>query len=248
MEAAKYGPFGNTQRKDAWWSAPLATAGGLAIAGAYLTWAALQGEYYEFGPYLSPLYAPFFKPDWLGNYSPALLILWAPGGFRATCYYYRKAYYRSFFASPPACSVQGVSRKSKYLGETSFPFVLQNAHRYFLYLALVFNVILWVDALRSFSFAGEFGIGLGSVVMTINAFLLMMYSFSCHCFRHLMGGKTDCFSNSHTGSLRYKIWNRVSVFNEYHMQFAWVSLFWVSFTDLYVRLCAMGVWNDIRFF
>jgi hypothetical protein len=30
------------------------------------------------------------------------------------------------------------------------------------------------------------------------------------------------------------------------MLFAWLSLFWVGFSDLYVRLCSMGVWHDWR--
>src|SRR5574337_1038726 len=66
--------------------------------------------------------------------SPAFLILWIPGGFRATCYYYRKAYYRSFFGLPPGCAVRDVSKS--YSGETRFPFVLQNIHRHFLWLGI----------------------------------------------------------------------------------------------------------------
>jgi len=30
------------------------------------------------------------------------------------------------------------------------------------------------------------------------------------------------------------------------MLWAWLSLFWVGFADLYDRLCAMGVWHDLR--
>jgi hypothetical protein len=32
------------------------------------------------------------------------------------------------------------------------------------------------------------------------------------------------------------------------MKWAWVSLIWVGLTDLYVRLCAMGLWTDYRLF
>jgi hypothetical protein len=39
----------------------------------------------------------------------------------------------------------------------------------------------------------------------------------------------------------------VTLFNERHMQWAWVSLFWVGFSDLYVRLVAMGIITDVRF-
>ena len=95
--------LGVTQRKDAWWLEPLfyqALFGSFII---YATWAGLspwgpQGQaYYEYGPYLSPMFSPFFNPDWLKFLpalfqTPALFILWAPAGFRGTCYYYRKAY------------------------------------------------------------------------------------------------------------------------------------------------------------
>jgi hypothetical protein len=63
-----------------------------------------------------------------------------PAGFRLTCYYYRRAYYRSWWLSPPACAVAGPRRR--YTGETRFPLLGQNVHRYFFYVALVFNVIL----------------------------------------------------------------------------------------------------------
>ena len=58
----------------------------------------------------------------------------SPACFRFTCYYYRGAYYKAFWADPPACAV-GEPRKS-YRGENSFPLILQNVHRYFLYVAV----------------------------------------------------------------------------------------------------------------
>ena len=56
---------------------------------------------------ISPFYSPLilFLPPVLAWVSPAFLILWAPAGFRVTCYYYRKAYYRAFFLDPVACAV-----------------------------------------------------------------------------------------------------------------------------------------------
>jgi hypothetical protein len=38
----------------------------------------------------------------------------------------------------------------------------------------------------------------------------------------------------------------VSALNRRHMLFAWLSLFGVAFSDVYVRLCAMGIWQDFR--
>ena len=94
-------------------------------------------------------------PSWMpGFVTAAMLILWAPGGFRFTCYYYRGAYYKAFWADPPNCAV-GEPRKS-YLGERTFPLILQNIHRYFLYLALVFLVLLAHDVYKATQFPNGF--------------------------------------------------------------------------------------------
>ena len=37
--------------------------------------------------------------------APAILVLWIQVLFRATCYYFRGAYYKAFFLDPPACAV-----------------------------------------------------------------------------------------------------------------------------------------------
>jgi hypothetical protein len=39
-----------------------------------------------------------------------------------------------------------------------------------------------------------------------------------------------------------------SALNRAHMRFAWASLFSVGFCDIYIRLCSMGVWSDVRIF
>ena len=48
--------------------------------------------------------------------------------------------------------------------------------------------------------------------------------------------------------MRYPAYRCVSCLNRRHMLFAWFSLFWVAFSDLYVRLCSMGVLHDRRIF
>ena len=107
----------------------------------------LFGTPYEVDGYLSPLFSPLIAPDWLPSWiSPGLLILWIPLGFRATCYYYRKAYYRFYFADPPGCAVGEPTVHRRYQLEAAFPFILQNLHRYFLYLAFIPLFFLWVDA------------------------------------------------------------------------------------------------------
>ena len=238
--------FGTTQRRDAWWIENLPFIVVLGAFAVYTTWRAFQGKFYEWGPYLSPFYSPLIDPEhhWW-PFSPAILILGGPLGFRMTCYYYRKAYYRAFFLDPPACAVSEGSGR-KYRGETSFPFVLQNVHRYFFYLGLVFIGFLWYDAIVAFDFPNGFGIGLGSLIMLTNIILLTAYTFSCHSLRHLAGGKLDCFSCSAFGPVRHTTWQWVTRLNEHHMFWAWVSMISVGLTDLYIYLVASGVLKDIR--
>src|SRR6266571_4664669 len=244
--------FASTSRRDAWWVAPLAVFLGLSTFVVYSTWAAFQNAHYTFGPYLSPFYAPVLfasagdaaglqhawfgvKPAWIPAllpFSPALLILPFPGLFRFTCYYYRGAYYKAFWADPPSCSV-GEPRKT-YLGERSFPLILQNVHRYFLYLPLVFLVILARDVWDAFWFNGRFGIGVGTLVLLTNLVLLSSYTLGCHSFRHLVGGFRDRLAGA---PARKRAYDCVSCLNQRHMLFAWCSLFSVAFSDLYVRMC-----------
>src|SRR5260370_9054787 len=186
--------LGSTLRRDVWWMEILPVVIVLGSFGAYATLRAFENAYYSWGPYLSPFYSPLIDPQhhWW-PFSPALLILVGPLGFRASCYYYRKALYRAFLLDPPACAV-GESPRPNYRGETAFPFILQNVHRYFFYLAVLFIAFLWHDAFRSFLFDGRLGVGVGTIVLTLNVFLLSLYTFSCHSLRHLAGGKLGSFS------------------------------------------------------
>jgi hypothetical protein len=242
-----------TRRTDAWWVPPLVTGVVLGAFVVYGTWAALVNADYYADPYLSPFYSPCLASncehttwDIVGDWwtlSPALLILPIPLGFRLTCYYYRKAYYRAFLWSPPACAVRDA--RSRYTGEARFPAILQNVHRYFFYLTLPFPIILFWDGLRAFDFPDGFGMGLGTLILLTNAVLLGAYTLSCHSCRHLCGGHVDAFSGS---PRRYRLWRLVSSLNARHMPIAWVSLACVAITDLYVRLVATGAISDPRFF
>jgi len=258
LTGSKY-RFGKTYRKDAWWVYPLCVFLALTFFVVYVTWAAWQGKNYWSGPYLSPLYSPELfgpsphswfgtQPSWWPNairFSPALLVLWAPGLFRLTCYYYRGAYYKAFWADPPSCTVS--EPRKKYWGENSFPLIIQNIHRYFLYVALFFILFLGYDVWKALWFTSpsgkNFGIGIGTLVLAMNVVLLAGYTFGCHSLRHLVGGFIDRLSGS---PVRRKAYMCVSCFNRRHMLWAWMSLFWVGFADLYVRLCAMGIWHDVR--
>lgn len=238
--------FGKTQRRDAWWVEAIPVIILLGGFGIYATIRAFEGAYYHWGPYLSPFYSPLIDPDHkVWPFSPALLILAGPLGFRVTCYYYRKAYYRAFFMDPPACAV-GERPHKNYRGETRFPFILQNLHRYFLYLAVVFLGFLWYDAIRAFFYQGGFYVGVGSLVLLVNIVLLTLYLFSCHSLRHLVGGKLDCFSCTAFSKTRHGAWKKASWLNQHHMLFAWISLISVGFADFYVRAVATGLFKDIK--
>ncbi len=249
--------FGATERKDNWWIGPLATAMGLGAFGVYATFRAVYNAEYHLGVgtgemeshayLLSPFYSPLivlpFLPSW---FSPAFLILWAPGGFRLTCYYYRKAYYRAFLLDPVACAVG--EPRNEYSGERKL-FLFQNLHRYFLYFALIFLVLLAIDVVLASLWPTDgggktFGISIGTLVLAANVTLLTLYTCSCHSLRHLVGGNVDCYSCVALGSARQKAWKGVSLLNRKHMLWAWLSLFMVGFADFYVWMVAKGVFAD----
>jgi hypothetical protein len=246
-----------TLRQDNWWLPPLVTFVVFSAFVVYATWRAFSGENYYASPYLSPFYSPcmgaqcvegsadFGRPFSFWPYSPALIILIIPLGFRLTCYYYRKAYYRAFWLAPPACAV--AEPHTKYTGERRFPLIFQNSHRWFLILSGVIAVVLTYDVILAFRNADhEWGhMGLGTVILGINAALLWLYTLSCHSCRHLVGGRLRHFSKH---PVRYRAWTWVSRLNRDHPKYAWLSLFSVALADLYVYLLATGAITDVRFF
>ena len=260
LNGRRGGPDVPTLRQDRWWLQPLVSASILIAFVVYATWAAFANKDYFVGAaahrdLISPFYSPcltascvpgshpgFYLTWW--EISPAILILIVPLGFRLTCYYYRRAYYRSIWLSPPNCAV--ADAHGSYTGESRFPLILQNAHRWFFYLGLVLNVILTIDAVVSYGEPGVgVGVSVGSLVLTANAALLWLYSVSCHSCRHLCGGQVRRFSDH---PVRYRLWKLVTPLNANHMKFAWASLIFVALTDLYVRLVASGAFHDPRLF
>lgn len=248
------------RRVDRWWIQPAITVVVLAGFVVYSTWSVFTPHGYFVGhigtdqrDYLSPFYSPCITDRCGGGvtwhlvgwwpFSAAILMMPFPLLFRGTCYYYRKAYYRSFWLSPPACAVPDAHRR--YSGESRFPLTLQNIHRYAFYLAVPFPFILLWEAIKGFRFGSQWGLALGSVILFFNAVLLFAYTWGCHAGRHVCGGHLDAFSK---GPLRYWIWKRMTWLNERHMSFAWTSLIWVAWTDAYIRLVAAGVFHDPRFF
>jgi hypothetical protein len=247
-----------TLRQDQWWLSPLATFVVFFSFVVYSTIRAFMDKDYYAEPYLSPFYSPclgdcvkgssdFGQPFGWFPLSAALIILIFPLGFRLTCYYYRKAYYRAFWLSPPACGV--AEPHSTYTGETRFPLILQNIHRWFWYATFVVALILTWDVVLAFGPApGESDgvhMGLGTLLMLANVVLIWLYQLSCHSCRHIVGGRLRHFSKH---PVRYKLWTWVSKLNARHGQFAWYSLFSVALVDLYIFLLAAGVFDDPRFF
>jgi hypothetical protein len=264
-----------TLRRDHWWLQPFTTATVLLAFVVYATWAAFQNSNYFARPYISPLYSPCLAsicnsarnvatsagrlpPDQqhvhvpnvgiVGTWwpiAPAILILIVPLGYRLTCYYYRRSYYRSIWLSPPACAVR--EPHGRYTGETRFPLILQNIHRYFFYLGSLLNLILTYDAIVAFRNADDqWGhMGFGTLVLVINAIFLWLYTLSCHSCRHIVGGRLKHFSRH---PIRFRFWGFVTRLNAHHMEIAWTSLVIVALADLYVRLVASGTISDPRFF
>src|ERR1700722_4874946 len=246
-------------RTGRWWLQPAVPFAVFVLFIIYATWRAFENAHFYRTPYLSPFYSPCLTGKcptgssdfgtWLPHndwpLSPSLLILIFPLGFRLTCYYYRKAYYRAFWLSPPACAV--AEPHSAYSGETRFPLIMQNIHRYFFYFAALFTVILSWDAIHAFrNSSGQWGHpGLGPLILVINALLIGAYTLSCPSCRHIMGGRIRHFSKH---PVRYKAWTFVSKLNTRHMQLAWVSLVWLAVTDFYIRSVASGAISDPRFF
>ena len=251
-----------TLRRDRWWLPPLINALGLATFVVYATIRAFWGSAY-FVPqyhYLSPFYSPCFSASCVpgsshfGAFLPAfppwipLAIISLPFllGFRITCYYYRKSYYRAFWASPPACAVS--EPHSTYSGETRFPLILQNAHRYFFYVAFLISVINTYDMAVSFQSdapdgSARFGLGLGNIILLINVIGLWLYTLSCHSCRHITGGRLKHFSRH---PVRYRIWTTLSKLNTRHMLFAWITIGTLILTDFYIMLVASGTIPDPR--
>ena len=247
-----------TLRTDNWRKAPFVT---FVLLTSWVLYALIRtasqryyfdGRYHYLSPFTSPCVStncPSEARDfgtWFGHFPSliplALITLPFLLGFRLTCYYYRRTYYRAFWLSPPACAV--AEPHAKYTGETRFPLILQNLHRYFFLAAGVVSLVNTWDVVQAFRPAGHsFGFGLGTLIMLGNVILLWAYTASCHSCRHIVGGRLRNFS---AHPVRYRAWTVVSKLNAKHMQLAWVTLGTLMLTDLYIALVSSGVFNDPR--
>jgi len=250
----------STLRTDRWWVPPLLT---FTLLSAWVIYAMVRtmsqrayfvDRYDYLSPFSSPCVTASCHPGsrdlgtWFGHFPPflpyALLVLPFLLGFRLTCYYYRRAYYRSFWLSPPACAVP--EPRGAYSGERRFPLILQNAHRYFFYAAVVVSILNTYDAVRAYKGGdGGAGVGLGSLIITINVVLLWTYTISCHSCRHVIGGRLKHFS---AHPMRYRGWTFVTKLNTRHMELAWTTLATLLITDAYIALVASGAFADPRIY
>ncbi len=232
----------------AWWIEPALTVASYSAFLIYATWSVFDQVNVVFPPYVSPFFSTWLgfgliRVPLIGILLPILAVI--PLGLRGSCYYYRKSYFRSFFWDPPACAIQELKR-GRYHGETRFPWVLNNYHRYFLLLTLIVTVFLWADVVRAFIYHGHFFIGLGTLIMLVNVILLTVYTLTCHSLRYLLGGRIDAFSRVRFGSAWHRVVIVLNQLNPLHGVFAWVSMFSVALTDVYIRLLMSGVINEPR--
>ena len=254
--------LGRTNRIDNWWSQPLAMGIGLTAALVYTFWRLFinpQEISYEVdgSVVMSQIFSPnilewelfglnqWDHPSWV---NAAVLVLWIPFGFRGTCYYMRRVYYRTFFASPAGCWVDEpeINKMIGYKGEKRL-FIVNNLHRYFLYAAMIIIVIKWWDVTHTMTFDGGIGVSIGTFVMGIEAFLLTMYVTSCHALRHLAGGMLDRWTTP-IAKIRGKIFERVSIANRSHGFWFWTSLTFVFLGDLWVLAVTSGKVSDMALF
>lgn len=171
-------------------------------------------------------------------YSPTILILPAIALFRLTCYAFRKSYNKHLFKHPQSCIIKtGTDFKRSYSGETSFLFRFENLHRYFMYFSVLILPFFYYDAYISFIYNISL-LRLGSILLLADAVILSLYVFSCHSVRNLIGGNKDCFQCLKFSIKRKKIFDFQSFLNEHHEFFAWFSLAFIIFIDLFIRFIA----------
>lgn len=236
-----------TVRTDNYKRAPYGFAALIAFFAVYsVVRIFMNGDYYvKAFNYLTPMYSPCVAENCVpgsadfGHWLPsipfgipmAILVFPILAGFRTTCYYYRKAGYRGLWAAPLACGVPEPHKK--YSGETRFPLIIMNWHRFFWMLAAVLLLVNTWDVVKAFDGENGVRLGLGTVLMAVNCLLLWGYTVSCHAARHILAGRINNFSKH---PVKYQIWTFISRVNPKHGNFAMASLISVITTDFYIAL------------
>ena len=219
----------------------------LLLFAIYATWRAFEDAHYFSEPYLSPFYSPCLTdkcasgaqdlgqwvPDgWLAAVSgadhpdisariPADLLL-LPEGLLPLV-----------LGVSPACAV--AEPHKGYSGETRFPLIVQNIHRYFLYVAMLFAVLLSWDAIHSFRDTnGEWGhMGLGTVILLHQRGPdLGLHTLSCHSLSAHNGRSPQALFRASDALSGLTL---ISKMNARHTLLAWTSLVWLVVADFYIR-------------
>lgn len=241
--------FLGTQRRDLWWLDSAMILAVLAAFVVYATWRVFENAHFAADNGGAHYLSPFGTPDLTGLFPaswsqtvpylayPAVLVLPIPAGFRFTCYYFRRAYYRSFVARPANCGVEAF-KGNGYRGERGV-MVLNNLHRYFLYLAIAKMLVDTWHVITAVATPHGFYLGLGVAILLVDIVLLWGYVLGCHALRHLAGGRLDCYSCDAISLGQHNLWRGITKLNQRHGFWAMASLFSVAMTDLYIRYLAM---------
>jgi len=249
--------MGRTDRIDNWWAQPAVMGIGLILAVLWTLWRVVffsdHIDYNVNGAHvISPMFSPnvldwdmfsgWDHPSWV---NAAVLILWIPFSFRGTCYYMRRVYYRTFFASPVACWVDEpeINKKIGYQGEKRL-FLINNLHRYFLYMVIPILLIKWWDITHTMTFSNDgYGFTGGTIILFLEAVCLTFYVTSCHALRHLAGGMLDRWTTG-ISKVRGALFSKISIINRDHGFWFWISLVLVFVGDAWTIACSKGMIND----
>jgi hypothetical protein len=264
--ARNAGGFARTTRVDYWWLAPASTAIGLIIFFGYLTFRAFNATYVWFESVHQPHGgAPFFTPvsgypgsvpldhAWFGNVSLVVAAVSSAvtGILRAGA---RHCFPSHLLLLPRRVLQGGVHEATELRGgrvtfrlsrRTRAAPVSESAPLHALWRSLPHRLPV-VGGPGAFFKQGHFGIGVGTVVMVMNAALLTGYTFGCHSWRHLIGGQLDCFTCEQRSVASIRHVEGSTWLNERHMAFAWFCLVWVAFTDFYIYLVSSGTIRDLN--
>ena len=204
--------LGSTLRRDAWWTELLPVIIVLGGFGLYATLRAFEGAFYSLGTLsfaflfsadrsAASLVAAFSRAA--GARRPARVsrhLLLLPQSLLP------RIFSRSAGLRRGRASQAQISRRDQHFLSSS-----RMSTATFYTWPLFFWAFCGTTPIKGFFFDGQFGIGVGSLILLFNVILLSFYTLSCHSLRHLAGGKMDCFSCATFGSQRAAAWKGFSL-------------------------------------
>ena len=237
-------PLGGTLRKDAWWAGPAATV--LVLSGfiVYATLRAFEGNAYEWGAYLSPFYSPFFDVGWAQGLGPRRSSRRrcsscpgprASGSLATTTARPTTAPSRGTRRRAPSASARRTATTARRSSSSSRTCTATRCT-----WRVIFLVILWKDAIVGvFGWKDGVHVGVGTLVMLTNCVLLSGLHVR---LPQLPAPHRRQREQLLDGRARQRappaLEARHACSTSGTMLFAWVSLFSVALTDLYIRMVA----------